>query len=395
MRVAFTVALVLALVVGGRTSEPEASALIRSAYYAAYSLDFDEAAALARKAVSLEPDGSRSHRALASVLWLQMVFARGAMTVDHYMGSVTKSQKTLPKVSPEMDAAFQAELTRATELAEARLKRAPADLDAQHDVGAASALRASYVTSVQGSLISAFGPARRAFQIEEDILAKDPLRSSAAFVVGVYRYLVSTFSMPTRIFAYIGGFGGGKERGISLLEQAAAGGESHVEAGAALLLIYTKEGRHREALRIARRLGAEFPRNRLFVLEEGSAAARAGLGADADAALSRGLAMLAEDPRPRFPGEEAFWHYKRAIGRTQLGHLADAGADLAEALAANPLDWVRGRIHLQMGRVADLNGRRPAAVAEYRQARTICEAQNDPICANEAERLTKQPYTGK
>jgi hypothetical protein len=48
-----------------------------------------------------------------------------------------------------------------------------------------------------------------------------------------------------------------------------------------------------------------------------------------------------------------------------------------------------------MGRVADLNGKRPAAVAEYKQARSICEAENDPICADEAARLTKQVYTGK
>jgi tetratricopeptide (TPR) repeat protein len=399
MRAGFLIAPVLALVVGGLpnlgTAEPQVSGLVQRAYRAVYSLDFEEATALARQAVAADPEAARSHRALASVLWLRMAFARGAMTVDHYMGSVTKSQKTLPKVSPELDAEFQSELKRAMELADARLKQTPNDLDAQHDVGAAAALQASYISSVQGSLMAAYGPARRAFQIEEDILEKDPSRSSAAFVVGVYRYLVSTFSAPTRIFAYIVGFGGGKERGISLLEQAAAGNESHVEACGALLLVYTKEGRHKDALRIARRLVSEFPRNRLFVLEEGSAAARAGLGAEADAALTRGLTILAEDPRPRFPGEEAFWHYKRAIARTQMGHLADAEADLAVALSANPLDWVRGRIHLQMGRVADLNGKRPAAVAEYRQARSICEAENDPICADEAARLTKQAYTGK
>ena len=114
-----------------------------------------------------------------------------------------------------------------------------------------------------------------------------------------------------------------------------------MEACGALLLVYTKEGRHKDALRIARRLVAEFPRNRLFVLEEGSAAARAGLGVEADEALTRGLTMLAEDPRPRFPGEAAFWHYKRGIARTQMGHLADAEADLTVALGANPLDWVR------------------------------------------------------
>jgi len=369
--------------------------LIARAYHAAFNLDYDEAASLARKATIEAPDDSRTHRTLASVLWMHMLFARGVITVDNYMGSVTKSAKALPPVPVALDVEFQVEIRRAADLADARLKREPNNLDAEQDVASVSALEASYITSVKGSVMSAFTPAKRAFQLDDEVLSKDPNRSSAALVVGVYRYLVSTFSMPTRWFAYLAGFGGGKEKGISLIESAAAGGESHVEASAALMLIYTREGRHRDAEQIAHRLVTEFPRSRVFELEEGAAAARAGLGAEADSILSHGIEKLKTDPRPRFPGEDAYWFYKRSIARTEMRHYPDAKADLQSALGAHPIDWIAGRIHLQIGRIDDLTSQRTTAVTEYKQAKAICEAQNDPICAEEAARLMKTAYTGK
>src|SRR5579871_6503145 len=151
----------------------DANDLIARAYRAAYSLDYDEAANLARKASTEDPDSSRSHRALASVLWLHMLFDRGNITVDNFMGSVTKSEKSIPPVPVALDVEFQVELRRATDLAEARLKRDPSNLDAQQDVAAVSALQASYATSIKGSLMSAYGPAKRAFQMDDDVLAKD------------------------------------------------------------------------------------------------------------------------------------------------------------------------------------------------------------------------------
>ena len=371
----------------------EVDQLIEQSSRAAYSLDYAEAALLARRAVALAPDASRAHRALASALWVDVLFRRGAVTVDHYLGGITKQNINLPKPPADLDAEFKRELAAAIRLAEAALARNSQDLDARYDLGAAYGIQASYIASIEGSLSGAFRSARRAYDAQEEVLTRDPRRASAGVIVGTYRYLISGLGLPTRMLAYMAGFGGGKEKGISLLEAAARDRGTNADARTALLLIYTREGRHRDAMRVVHELGVEFPRNRLFLLEEGSAAIRAGLAREADAILTRGLAQFEADTRAKVPGERAYWLYKRGLARLNSNNLDDAARDLSEALTSGPVSWVRGRIVLEQGKVADLTGRRNDAISAYRQAQSIGETSNDPACAAEAATLLRRPFT--
>ncbi len=56
-----------------------------------YEHEHDEAIKLLRQAVALAPDDPTNHRALANAIWLKMLFQRGAVTVDHYLGIVQPS----------------------------------------------------------------------------------------------------------------------------------------------------------------------------------------------------------------------------------------------------------------------------------------------------------------
>jgi tetratricopeptide (TPR) repeat protein len=371
-----------------------AAALVDRAYTAAYNLDHDDAVALAKQAIALNPKDPDPHRALAAILWLNILFHRGAVTVDHFMGGVAKSLGTLPKPPAEIDAEFHRELDTAIRLAQTRLAASPTDIDANYGLGSAYGLEASYAAAVEGSTFAAFKSARRAYDVEEEVLERDPNRAEAAIIVGTYRYIVSTLAMPSRWMAYIAGFGGGKEKGIALVETALKDREAHVDASAALILIYTREGRHDDALQILRELETTYPRNRLFVLERAGAAIRAGHAAEAEAALTQGLSQFERDPRPKIPGERAFWLYKRGMARVLLKRVPDAEADLRAALENQPVEWVRGRIHLELGKVADLQGKRDVAVGEYRQARTIATANNDAIAEAAAGRFERRPYSG-
>lgn len=377
-----------------RIAPDPAHELMDQAYRAAYSLDIDEALALARKACVMAPDDSAAHRTLASIVWLQILFRRGAVTIDYFLGgAVTRSQVNLPKPPADLDTEFKRVIARAIELAEAQVKLRPRDLQAQFDLGSAYGIQASYSASIEGSMSAAFKSARRAYDIQEEVLTRDPRRTDAGMVVGTYRYLVSALNLPSRLVAYVAGFGGGKEKGILLLEAATQHPDSRVDAKTALLLIYTREGRHADVQRLAHELGAEFPRNRLFTFEEGAAAIRAGRAAEAEAALTRGLAYFNQDPRPKIPGERALWLYKRGLARLNQNHLEDATADLHAAQGASPVSWVAGRIHVELGKLADLTGRRTDALGEYRSGKALCEASNDPTCAAEAARLIRRPFS--
>src|SRR5687768_9247071 len=122
----------------------------------AYDLDHDPALELLRRAVVLSPDDPAPHRTLASVLWLNVLFRRGAVTVDHYLGSFSKARVDLKKPPPDLDAEFRQHVRVAIQLAETRVKASPGDAQAHYDLGAALGLEASYIATVEGRMMAGF-----------------------------------------------------------------------------------------------------------------------------------------------------------------------------------------------------------------------------------------------
>lgn len=363
----------------------------------AYNLDHDPALVLLRRAVALAPGDPEPHRSLASVLWLNILFRRGAVTVDHYLGAFTQTSVDLPKPPPDVEAEFKTHVHRAIALAEARVRGNGADVQARYDLGAALGLEASYVATVEGRMLAGFRAARRSFDEHERVLALDPSRNDAALIVGTYRYLVSTLSLPMRVMAYVAGFGGNRQRGLQLIEEAAresrrVGGartDAQTEAMFALILMYNRERRYDDAMRVLQDLRRRYPRNRLLVLEAGATLLRAGRASEAEGLLTEGFRMFAAETRARIPGEEALWRYKRGAARAALGR-ADAPADLQRAAAPDAQAWVGGRARVELGRIALARGDRSTAAASARAAESLCGQGNDPECVVEARALLRR-----
>ena len=142
-------------------------------------------------------------------------------------------------------------------------------------------------------------------------------------------------ALPMRLVAYAAGFGGGREKGIALVQEAADyDGENRTDARVALVLLFNRERRYDEALKQLDRLRAEYPRNRLFWLETGGTFLRAGRHADANRVLTEGIDRFADDTRPRMFGEGALWYQKRGAARAALGLAAEARDDLQKSIAA-------------------------------------------------------------
>jgi tetratricopeptide (TPR) repeat protein len=192
------------------------------------------------------------------------------------------------------------------------------------------------------------------------------------------------------MMAYVAGFGGGRETGLEMLRATAASNtEARTDAMFALVLVYNRERRYDDALRVLDDLRRLYPRNRLVVLEAGSTAVRAGRGANAESMLTEGLAVLARETRPRIPGEEALWRYKRGLARAALGRIDAAREDLHAATGANAQAWVNGRARLELGRLALTRGDRGGAAADAREAQSLCARGNDPECVSGADKLLR------
>ena len=356
-----------------------------------YNLEHDQALAEYRQAVAADPHDAGAYRGVASALWLSITFKRGNMTVDDYLGRPNKpNPQPLPPPPPEAVAAFRESIEQAITIARARIVRQPRDADAHYQLGAAVGLRASYTATVEGSVMGAFRAAKEAYDEHETVLELQPQRKDAGLIVGTYRYIVAALALPLRVVAYVAGFGGGKEKGIKLIEAAAAfPGESQTDARFALTLLYNREKRYDDALAQLWILRERYPRNRLMWLESGSTLLRAGRAAEAERVLDDGFMRFAEDNRLRMFGEAALWHYKRGTARAAAGKAAEAEGDLRKALTLEGRRWVHGRSRLELGKLALKAGNRAAALDELRAAVTLAEGDNDPGTADQARRLMK------
>lgn len=381
----------VSFMVSEANASPESRELTARAFDAAYNLDHPEAIAYLDKALAADPNDPDAHRAVAVIAWLRIGFLRGSITVDDYLGSVTKPNINMLPPPPEEAQRFQRHSARALELAEAALGARPRDAEALFRIGSIVGVRASYGATVEGKILASFRAASRAYDAHEKVLEIDPSRKDAGLIVGTYRYIVAALSLPIRLMAYVVGFGGGKERGLKMIEEAAAYPSlTQTDAKFALLLLNNRERRFDDAMRIVRDLQQQYPRNRQLWYEAGATLLRAGRNQQAEAMLDEGIRRRDADRRERMYGEDALWHYKRGLARARQGRWELAREDFKVPLAREARDWVRGRSHAELGQIAEKGGDREQARREYRLAIQLAERGNDPLGKTEAETLLRR-----
>jgi tetratricopeptide (TPR) repeat protein len=354
-----------------------------------YNLDHADALAAFREAIAADPNDPTSYRLLAGVAWVALLFEQGIITVDDYLGQARSSLARTPP-NPALDHAFHDALWHARELSEERLRRNPNEAEAHYMVGAADGFLASYAATVEGRVLGSLRPARRAYREHERALELDPSRKDAGLIVGLYTYGTAALPAPLRLLAHLAGFGSGRERGLQLVEDAARY-PSHVQSNALfmLVLLYNREARYDDALRVIAELQRRYPRNRLLWLEAGGTAMRAGRPGVARTMLEEGLGQLSRDARPRAFGEEARWHYTYGAALVALDDASAATRELQAALADAPRDWLRGRVHKELGKIADRDGDRLLATREFRLAEGLCRSDHDAECLDEVGKAAR------
>jgi tetratricopeptide (TPR) repeat protein len=331
-------------------------ALRQQAMERAYNLDRPEALALLDEAVRVDPDHPAGHRLIASLAWLRILWDRGMVNVDDYLGSLATKDVALEQAPPraELVSTYTQHIDAARERAERRLAQAPNDPSALYEMGAVYGLETSYHASVEGRMLKSFGLARKAYAANARALTREPARYDAGYYIGAYRCVVAELPAPMRWFAYLGGLRGGKKEGLALLEAAASHpGEAQAQARYTLVLLYNRDKRYRDAIRILDEERRLYPRNRQFVYEAAATWLRAGEAAQALPLLTEGIDRLETDRRPRWMDEESLWHYQRGVASQQLGRLLDARRDFETALTFDAHAWVHQRTRLALTRVAD------------------------------------------
>jgi len=355
-------------------------------YAHAYDLQFDAAHATLAEAVSADRADPAPHRAIAAVIWMEILFIQGITTFEAFTGEITQSDIARPAVPVALATRFARALAEARELAD-RQVAASDDADAHYQVGATALLAAVYGATVEGRTIASLTHGRRAVAEMGRARALAPSMREAGLALGMSQYTIATLSWPVRLAARLGGLTGNRDRGLRLLEEASdASAATRSDALLLLMIIDSREARPVDAIRRLTVLQQRHPHNRLLWLNHGAAALVAQRWADADQVLSRGIVARAWETGPAVLGEPAMWFAYRGTARARLGRRDEALDDLRQGLASSPRDWIRGRLHQQLGALALAAGDVPGARREFDAAIHYSRKGGDAVAADVARR---------
>lgn len=388
----FRIGLALALIwlpAGPLQASGPSRQLAAAAFQDAYNLEFAASYARLEEAARLDPADPAPERAMAAITWMELLFSQGAATFEAFTGQASKSDVARPTPPPALVARFTAHIKKAMALAEAGLTPR-ADADAHYQMGATAALSAIYRATVEGKTVGALGEGRRAVKEMQIARKLAPGKREPALVLGLSEYTVSTLAFPVRWLAGLTGLGGNRGDALALLEQAASGGaDTEADALLVLMVVYNREGNHAAASDRLARLRARFPQNRLLYLNAAVTAIEAGQYDSAERDLIAGLTSR-DLQSPPVAGEHALWLLKRGTARAALGRATDALTDLSSALAAAPRDWVRGRTHFELARLALARREAAEAARQLQLAIEFGEKGGDADAVKAAQSLLKR-----
>lgn len=357
-----------------------------------YNLEYPESIAAFERAIALDPTNPELHNHLAQSLVFQEMFRNGALESEMVSGNNAFLRRPKMEPQPATEKRFLSELEKAMSLAQAQLANNADDASALYAECVAYGLRSNYYWIVKKSWRDSLHDATSARHLDDRVIQLEPNNVDARLVEGLDDYIVGSLPWTWRTLGFLVGIKGDKEKGARLMKEVAEHGTgSKYDAEILLGALYRRENKPLLAVPLIDDLIAHFPRNFLLRFELSQMYSMAGDKAKAlDAAeeiarLKRsGAAGYARVPWEKIYFQEGviqFWYrdFDQAIENLKK-----------VTAAANDLDLNTGvYAYLRLGEIYDLQGRRAAAVAEYRKAIAYAPESD---AAQEARRCLSAPY---
>jgi tetratricopeptide (TPR) repeat protein len=376
--------------------------LRRSGLDALYNIDYDKANHDFKEIVQLYPNHPGGYQLLAARLWIKTLYESRRLQVSLYSSEsfyVNGDDKVDPKIITE----FRNLTREAKRLAEAKLKQDPKNVEALDFLANTEGLKAAFEEAVERRHYAALRDGNDAVDHHREVLKLDPKYIDAQITIGLYEYVVGSLPLPVKIIAGATGFRGSKKRGLKLLEQVAQEGRwAQDDAKTVLVLLYTREKRFAEVVKLTRELSAKYPRNYLLRLETADAlvslAAQKRKENDAAGAVQaeqEAFASFDEMLRDRNVRETAgraldLIHFKYGEALLTVGANERAAK---EFLATTKVDRAEPGLvtmaHLYAARAYDVAGKREEALAQYKE---VLARPNVYDAHDEAKRGLRQAY---
>jgi len=379
--------------------------LRRSGLDALYNIDYDKAERDFKEIVRLYPNHPGGYQLLAARLWIKTLYESRRLQVSLYSSESFYTNGD-DKVDPKIVTEFRNLTRESKRLAEAKLKQEPKNIEALDFLANTEGLKASFEEAVERRHFAALRDGNDAVGHHRELLKLDPKYIDAQITIGLYEYVVGSLPLPVKILAGATGYRGSKKRGLALLEQVAKEGRwSQDDAKTVLILLYTREKRFEDVLKLTRELSAKYPRNYLLRLET----------ADALVSLA-GVKRKAKDTAAAVQSEkEAFATFDELLRDRNVRESTMRALDLIhfkygetlllagyneraakEFLAATKVDRAEAGLttmaHLFAGRSYDMAGKRDEALVQYKE---VLARPNVYDAHEEAKKGLRQAYKGE
>lgn len=260
--VAIAVVLLLAplVMVAGDTTSP-----LDAGYDAMYNLQFERAHQLFQGWEKLHPDDPMGPVSDAAAYLFDEFNRLHVLEMDLFTDDRRFEGRSLPAPDPQRKQAFESQLDRVKELADAALKRNPNDSNALFAATMSFGLRGDYVTMVEKKDLQGLSYMKQGRALAERLIASDPSCYDAYLAVGVENYLLSLKPAPVRWFLRLGGAQTDKQMGLQKLSITAEKGR-YLRSYARLLLAVAALRDHdtRNARALLAGLAQQYPMNPLY-----------------------------------------------------------------------------------------------------------------------------------
>ena len=376
--------------------------LRRSGLEALYNIDYDKAQRDFKEIVRLYPNHPGGYQLLAARVWIKTLYESRRLQSSLYSSESFYTNGD-DKVDPKIVTEFRNLSREAKRLADAKLKQDPKNVEALDFLANTEGLKASFEEAVERRHFAALRDGNDAVDHHREVLKLDPKYVDAQITIGLYEYVVGSLPLPVKIIAGATGYRGSKKRGLAMLQQVAREGRwAQDDAKTVLVLLYTREKRFEDVLKLTRELSAKYPRNYLLRLETADAlVSLAGVKrkqkdvAGAVQAEKEAFATLDELLRDRNARDSAaraldLIHFKYGEVLLMAGYNDRAAK---EFLAATKVDRAEAGLitmaHLYAGRSYDVAGKREEALAQYKE---VLARPNVYDAHEEAKKGLRQAY---
>jgi len=394
IRKAAIVTFVFALLIG-TTLAADPQVTYKDGVESLYNLYFDKAEADFKNLTNEFPDDPLYWNSLASTIWLKILYNQQKLNIESFsMKDTFGTSQSKDDVNAREEMRLTDTIAKAMDKADVILKKNPNDTHALYAKGASYGTLATYHATVKRAYFKAQGEAEMARDLHRKVLKIDPNFHDAEMSIGVYNYVVGIIPgwVKLTIGLFIGLHGEGKDVGIREIENAARlGNLGATDAKMMLLIVYNREGRHNDALKLVNDLHAKYPRNFLFDLSRAQILRKMGKGELANQTYDSILKKIASrsDGYERLRTSKVY--YDQAKAHIEQGDFNAVYATYAKIVEpksdATPDE--RADAHIWMGMILDSQKKRKEALEHYN---AVAALNCDPEFKDKANQYKRRAY---